>query len=97
MTPISSILTETPRHNTTKFLHGNNIFKLPLDKLGRIPRPEQMRLRIPVILAAGFLIRLAFFLSATPRICYRNALAFAEVREAACLAEFVGCAAVLVY
>ena len=66
MTPISRILTETPRHNTTKFLRGNNILELLGDELGSIPRPEQMRLGIPIILATGFLIRLTLFLGATP-------------------------------
>jgi hypothetical protein len=56
---------------------------------GSIPSPKDIGLTIPIILSTGLLVRFAAFISATPRVNGRDALALAIVRKAASLAEII--------
>lgn len=93
MRELVRVLTQAPRHDTTKLLRRNNIRELARNQRGRVPRPEDVDLLVPVVLAAGLVVRLAVLLGAAPGVCDGDALAGAVVGEAACLAEVVSGAA----
>jgi hypothetical protein len=61
MTPIRTILTQTPRHHTPQLILFHNLVKLPANKLRRIPCPEEAILSIKVVLSAGFLVGKSVF------------------------------------
>lgn len=66
MCPVKRILTQTPGHHTTQLLGINDILELLRNQIRRVPRPEDIDIRVPVVLAAGFLIGFPILLCTTP-------------------------------
>lgn len=89
MSKLVSVLTKTPRHNTTEVLLLDNIVELAGNDLRGIPGPEEVSLSVPVVLATKLVIGLAVFLRTAPRVSDGDALAFTVVRETSGLAEVV--------
>jgi hypothetical protein len=53
MAPIMAVLTQTPRHHSTKFVLADNLIELLQYKFRRITRLEKAILGVGVILSAG--------------------------------------------
>lgn len=68
MRKLPSILTQTPGHNTAQLLRLHDVRVLAQNEVGRVPGPEEIRLAVPVVLAAGFLVCLAILLGAAPGV-----------------------------
>ena len=66
MRKLVRILTQTPRHNTTKLLGLDDVLELKRNRLRRVPRPEDVVVSVPVVLPAGLLVQRAVFLRAAP-------------------------------
>lgn len=93
MLKLQRVLPETPRHHASDLFLIHDVGELALDQLGRLPRPEELRLVVEVVLAAGFLVLPAVLLGPAPRVDRRRPFAGAVVRQTASLAVGVGCSA----
>jgi hypothetical protein len=57
VTPVITVLAETPRHDSAQFIFLHNAVKFERDKLRRVPCPEKAVRGIEVVLPASFPVR----------------------------------------
>jgi hypothetical protein len=92
MSKLISVLAQRPRHNTAQILSLHDIRELASDQVRSIPRPEEVSLLVPVVLATLLVIGLSVLGGTAPGVGDGDALASTVVGLTASLAEVVASA-----